>query len=77
MQQRMPEIVPGSRVGTWCHWGAVIIAILGAVQLIILIAQNQPLLPLLGLISGTIFSALVLYAVGTIVKYHIGGRPTP
>ncbi len=75
MQQTMPEVVPQSRVGTWCHWGAIIIAILGVVQLVILIAQNQPLLPILGLISGTIFSVLVLYAVGTIVKYHAGARP--
>jgi hypothetical protein len=75
MQQTMPEVVPGSRVGTWCHWGAIIIAILGVVQLFILIAQNQPLLPILGLISGTIFSALVLYAIGTLVNYHAGARP--
>jgi hypothetical protein len=75
MQQKMPEVVPGHRVGTWCQWGAIIIVILGVIQLFILIAQNQPLLPILGLISGTIFSALVLYAVGVIVKYHAGGRP--
>ncbi|HLW01438.1 MAG TPA: hypothetical protein VKT82_22470 [Ktedonobacterales bacterium] len=75
MQQRVPEMVPVNRVGTWCHWGALIIVILGVVQLLILIAQNQSLLPILGLISGTIFSALILYAVGTIVKYHVGARP--
>jgi hypothetical protein len=75
MQQRMPEVVPVNRVGTWCHWGATIIAILGIVQLFILIAQNQSLLPILGLISGTIFSVLILYAVGSIVKYHVGARP--
>ncbi|HEY7356818.1 MAG TPA: hypothetical protein VH590_10140 [Ktedonobacterales bacterium] len=75
MKQQMPELVQGSRVGTWCHWGAWIIIILGVVQLFILIAQNQTLLPVLGLISGTIFSALILYAVGTIVKYRVGGRP--
>ena len=77
MRQRMPEVLPGSRVGTWCHWGALIIAILGVVQLFILIAQNQPLLPILGLISGTIFSVLILYAVGTIVNSHVGGLPQP
>lgn len=77
MQQRLPEFVPGSRIGTWCHWGALLIALLGLFQLLILIVQNQPLLPLLGVISGTIFSTLILYAVGTIVKYHVGGRPNP
>ena len=75
MQQRLPEVLPGNHVGTWCHWGAVIIALLGVVQLVILIAQNQPLLPIIGLISGTIFSALVLYAVGTLVNQHTTGRP--
>ena len=75
MQRTMPEVVPGNRVGTWCHWGALIIAVLGIVQFLILIAQNQSLLPILGLISGTIFSVLILYAVGTIVKYHGGAQP--
>lgn len=75
MQAQMPEVVPGHRVGALCQWGAIIIVILGVVQLFILIAQNQPLLPVLGLISGTIFSALILYAVGVLVKYHVGGRP--
>ena len=75
MQRTMPEVVPSSRVGTWCHWGAIVILILGVIQLFILIAQNQPLLPIIGLISGTIFSVLILYTVGTIVKYHVGARP--
>ncbi len=70
MKQRMPEFVQKNSIGTWCHWGAWVIVILGIIQLFILVAQNQPLLPILGLISGTIFSALILYAVGTIVKYR-------
>ncbi|HEY7124132.1 MAG TPA: hypothetical protein VH540_09300 [Ktedonobacterales bacterium] len=77
MQQNLPEFLPESRVGTWCHWGALIIAVLGLVQIIVLIAQNQPFLPIIGVISGTIFSALILYAVGTIVKRLSGGRPVP
>jgi hypothetical protein len=74
MQKRMPEFVSAGRVGAWCHWGAWIIAILGALQIIIILTQNQ-VLPILGVVSGTIFSAFILYAVGTIVKYTIGGRP--
>ncbi len=77
MQRNIPEFVPVGRVGTWCHWGALIIAVLGLLQIFILIAQNQPFLPIIGVISGTIFSTLILYAVGTIVKHFSGGRLTP
>ncbi|HEX6776883.1 MAG TPA: hypothetical protein VF099_01725 [Ktedonobacterales bacterium] len=71
MQQQFPEVLKSSHVGTWCQWGAIIIAILGLLQIIILATQNQ-LLPVLGVLSGTIFSALILYAVGTLVKQRFG-----
>lgn len=77
MQRNMPEFLPVGRVGAWCHWGALIVAALGLLQIFILIAQNQSLLPIIGVISGTIFSALILYAVGTLVKHFSGGRPMP
>ncbi|HEY7348691.1 MAG TPA: hypothetical protein VH599_10285 [Ktedonobacterales bacterium] len=76
MKQQLPDVIQGSRIGTWCHWGAWIIAGLGALQILIILTQNQ-VLPVLGVLSGTIFSALILYAVGTIVKHSVGGRPTP
>lgn len=71
MQQQFPEVLKSSHVGTWCQWGAIIIAILGLLQIIILATQNQ-LLPVLGVLSGTIFSALILYAVGALVKQRLG-----
>lgn len=71
MQQRFPEVLKSSHVGTWCQWGAIIVAILGLLQIIILATQNQ-LLPVLGVLSGTIFSALILYAVGALVKQRLG-----
>lgn len=74
MKQQLPEVIRGNRIGTWCHWGAWIVAILGLLQILILAAQNSSILPIIGVIAGTIFSALILYAVGTIVKYTIG-RP--
>lgn len=74
MKQQLPEVVRGNRIGTWCHWGAWIVAILGLLQILIFAAQNSSILPIIGVVSGTIFSALILYAVGTIVKYTIG-RP--
>lgn len=74
MKQQLPEVIRGNRIGTWCHWGAWIVAILGLLQILILIAQNQTILSFIGVVSGTIFSALILYAVGTIVKYTVG-RP--
>lgn len=71
MQQQFPEVLKSSHVGTWCQWGAIIIAILGLLQIIILATQNQ-LLPVLGVLSGTIFSALILYAVGALVQQRLG-----
>ena len=71
MQRQFPDVVQGSQVGTWCQWGAIIVAILGLVQILILAVQNQ-LLPVLGVLSATIFSALILYAVGTLVKQRFG-----
>lgn len=71
MQQQFPDVIKSSHVGTWCQWGAIIIAILGLLQIIILATQNQ-LLPVLGVLSGTIFSALILYAVGALVKQRFG-----
>ena len=71
MQQQFPEVRKSSHVGTWCQWGAIIIAILGLLQIIILATQNQ-LLPVLGVLSGTIFSALILYAVGALVQQRLG-----
>lgn len=71
MQQQFPDVIKSSHVGTWCQWGAIIIAILGLLQIIILATQNQ-LLPVLGVLSGTIFSALILYAVGALVKQRLG-----
>jgi uncharacterized integral membrane protein len=71
MQRQFPDVVKGSNVGTWCQWGAIIVAVLGILQIFVLAAQNQ-LLPILGTLSGTIFSALILYAVGVIVKQQFG-----
>lgn len=73
MAKQWPDIVKGGRIGVWCHWGAWIIVGLGVLQILILAAQNQ-LLPILGILSGTIFSALILYAVGTLVQ-HAFGQP--
>ena len=71
MQQQFPDVVKSSHVGIWCQWGAIIVAILGVLQMLILAAQNQ-LLPILGVLSGTIFSALILYAVGALAKHTLG-----
>lgn len=71
MQQQWPNVVKSSHIGTWCQWGAIIVAILGILQMLILVAQNQ-LLPILGVLSGTIFSVLILYAVGALVKQRLG-----
>jgi len=71
MVKLWPHLVEGSRVGIWCHWGAWIIGGLGALQIVILAGQNQ-LLPVLGVLSGTIFSSLILYAVGTLVQQKYG-----
>ena len=71
MQRQFPDVVKGDHVGIWCQWGAIIIAILGILQMLILAAQNQ-LLPILGVLSGTIFATLILYAVGALVKQRMG-----
>ena len=71
MQRQFPNVVKTNHVGTWCQWGAIIVAILGILQILIEVAQNQ-LMPILGTLSGTIFSALILYAVGVIVKQKFG-----
>ncbi len=75
--QPLPHTMPESRVGIWCHWGAWIVLIIGALQVLILIVQNNPILPILGVISGTIFSFLILYAVGTVVTALVGQRAHP
>ncbi len=74
MKQQLPDVIQGSRIGTWCHWGAWIIVIIGVLKMLIVLTQNQ-VSPILDIVSGTIFSALILYAVGTIVKHTVGGRP--
>ena len=71
MQRQFPNVVKTNPVGTWCQWGAIIVAILGILQILIEVTQNQ-VMPILGTLSGTIFSALVLYAVGVIVKQKFG-----
>lgn len=71
MQQQWPDILKSSHVGAWCQWGAIIVAILGILQIIILATQNQ-LLPVLSVLSATIFSTLILYAVGALAKHTLG-----
>ena len=74
--QQFPDAVPDRRVGSWCHWGAWMVAAIGTLQVLILVTQNQ-LLPILGVLGGTIFSFLILYAAGTLVTHALGQRPMP
>lgn len=74
--KQFPNVVQEGRIGAWCHAGAWMVAVIGALEVLILVTQNQ-VLPILGVLGGTIFSFLILYAVGTLVTHTLGQRLSP
>ena len=72
---QLPRIGNAHRIGVLCQWGAWIIAGIGVLQLLILVTHDE-LLPILGVLSTTLFSSLLLLGVGTIVM-HLAGPTQP